>query len=146
MPTLVRNTQRGPTVFSDIASRVEITWGGRNDPEGNDFQYVPDSVVENVNFIRNLQQGIFEIVEATDPEVEAKLRAQTEAIQRRREINRQQAEAVMDRNAEQPIRTVSIDEKGQVTTVPTISEETDPTTGQPVETEIPVIIEPRQRG
>lgn len=66
MPLLVQNLQSGPTTFSVLSDNVQIEWQGKDDPGGNDVQHVPDLLAQNVDFLRALQRGIFEIVEAPD--------------------------------------------------------------------------------
>jgi len=78
----VRNTQRGPTVFTDSMSKVQIEWAGADDPSGNDVQQVPASVVNHVQFMRHVQKGIF-AVEGASPEIEAILARQTGAFRAR---------------------------------------------------------------
>lgn len=131
MTMLVRNMEGGPTVFADIPNNISVEWQGAGDKAGNDVQFVPDALAENVNFIKALQRGIL-VVEDSSPEIEAKLAAQVEAFHLNREGQKAKAREVMDRNTEAPIKTVVISETGQVTD------------GKPEETELPVIIEQRQ--
>jgi hypothetical protein len=79
----VRNTQPGPTVFTDNMTKVQIEWAGAGDPSGNDLQQVPGTVVNHVQFMRHLQKGIF-AVEGATPEVEAIIARQTGAYRQRR--------------------------------------------------------------
>jgi hypothetical protein len=69
-PTMVRNTTKGPTVFSADGQNVE--WAGAGDVMGNDLQPVPASFLENVQFHRMAARGIFKI-ETGDQEIEATL-------------------------------------------------------------------------
>lgn len=78
----VRNTQPGPTVFTDNMSKVQIEWAGAGDPSGNDVQQVPGGVVGHVQFMRHVQKGIFTI-EGASPEVEAIIARQTGAYRQR---------------------------------------------------------------
>jgi hypothetical protein len=64
VPTMVRNTTLGPTVFSDGKENVE--WAGAGDVMGNDLQPVPESFLANVQFHRMASRGIFEIVQAPE--------------------------------------------------------------------------------
>lgn len=67
-PILLANNQAGPTVFRDDNSNVEVTWEGSGDPTGQDIQTVPVYFLENTNFLRILNKGIFRLVSAP-PEV-----------------------------------------------------------------------------
>lgn len=131
MTMLVKNNQGGPTVFADIPNNISIEWQGAGDKSGNDVQYVPDSLAENVNFIKALRLGLLS-VEDSSPEITAKLNAQVEAFRLNRERQKKNSQEAMDRKAESPIKTVVITETGKVLD------------GKPEETELPVIIEKRQ--
>ena len=51
MPVLVRNTEKGPTVFSDVAKNIAIEWEGAGHPGGGDVQRAPrQGATGNVNF------------------------------------------------------------------------------------------------
>jgi hypothetical protein len=67
-PILIRNTKLGPTVFSDAKSGAEITWGGANDPMGEDVQAVDADLLKNTEFLRSLSRGTF-VLEAAPEEV-----------------------------------------------------------------------------
>ena len=152
MPTLVRNLERGPAVFSDPPSNIAMEWQGRGDPNGLDVQPVPDALIENVNFLKAIQAGVFEVVEATDPAVKEKLEAQMQAHQRRREIAAANTEAVLDRESERVIANVSVDEKGLRTPIPQAvvgeseNEAERDSDGKLPEKPIQVVMGPREQG
>lgn len=73
-PVLLANNQAGPTVFRDDNSNTEVTWEGAGDPQGQDIQPVPIHFLENTNFLRILNKGIFRLVSAP-PEVKELLTA-----------------------------------------------------------------------
>lgn len=76
----VKNNEPGPTVFTTDATRSDghVVWQGAGDPNGQDVQVVPKSLLSNVQFQRGLQLGIFELVQ--DPALgEAALAAQQAA-------------------------------------------------------------------
>jgi hypothetical protein len=76
----VKNTEPGPAVFTTDATRSDghVVWQGAGDPNGQDIQVVPKSLLSNVQFQRGLQLGIFELVQ--DPALgEAALAAQQAA-------------------------------------------------------------------
>jgi len=70
-PVLIRNTKLGPTVFSDAKSGAEITWGGANDPMGEDVQAVDADLLKNTEFLRSLSRGTFVLEAAPDDVVAA---------------------------------------------------------------------------
>lgn len=84
-PTMVRNTTKGPAVFSADGHNVE--WAGAGDPMDGHIQPVPASFLENVQFVRMAARGIFAIEEGT---------AETEAALRR---HREEYEVRMSRQA-----------------------------------------------
>jgi len=155
---LVRNTQRGPTVFSDSAANISIEWQGAGDQFGGDVQPVPEALMENVNFLRAVQLGTF-VIEEDSAEAQEKIRLQIEKINLSKRKQKENIEAVFDREVERPTATVEISEKGEVTHTQ------EPKARQPltamIETdnmveegdklvaetkEVSVIIEPRQKG
>lgn len=70
-PILIRNTKLGPTVFSDAKSGAEITWGGANDPMGEDVQAVDADLLKNTEFLRSLSRGTFVLESAPDEVVDS---------------------------------------------------------------------------
>jgi hypothetical protein len=77
VPVLVQNNEDGPTVFTDISTKESVDWEGRGDPLGGDVQIVPEVFVNNPNFIRAIQRGTFEIVNADEhPELTSTLEKQ----------------------------------------------------------------------
>lgn len=76
----VKNNEPGPAVFTTDAARSDghVIWQGAGDPNGQDVQVVPKTLLSNVQFQRGLQLGIFELVQ--DPALgEAALAAQQAA-------------------------------------------------------------------
>lgn len=110
---LVRNTQRGPTVFSDPKENIAIEWQGAGDNHGGDVQPVPDSLMENVNFLRAVQMGTFVIEEDGDAAQE-RIRLQIDKINLSRQRQKEEVAAAIDRNAERVIAQAEITEKGEV--------------------------------
>lgn len=62
MPVAVRNQESGPTVFSIPEDNLQVEWQGRGDPEGGDVQYVPDSLLTNVQFDKVVRRGILQVI------------------------------------------------------------------------------------
>jgi len=132
MPTLVRNTEKGPTVFSDISKNIAIEWQGAGDPNGEDVQHVPDEVIENVNFLKSLRRGIFVVEEASDA-MKAHLAKQVDAYRSRRDSADEAGQEVLDRRSERTVASAVISETGKVVN------------GKAEETTIPVVMEARQQ-
>lgn len=63
-PMMVRNTQKGPLVFSpDGDANNYIEFQGAGDPEGRDLQIMPGEMANNVQFRRNLNLGLLTVEE-----------------------------------------------------------------------------------
>ncbi len=63
-PMMVRNTYRGPLVFSpDGEANNYIEFAGAGDPDGKDVQIVPGELANSVQFRRNLNLGLITIEE-----------------------------------------------------------------------------------
>lgn len=105
MPVLVRNTELGPTVFTDANTKTQVEWAGANDPSGEDIQQVPDLLVENVSFLKAIQRGVLVIEEAT-PEVREALARQTTSWQARRKTAEDASTAVIDEQANNDLITM----------------------------------------
>ena len=82
MPLLVRNNEPNATIYA--RDGIVIRWGVAGDPNGEDVQRVPDSLAEDVDFLRSLDRGILSIDESTDDEIAAKIASQTATFQARR--------------------------------------------------------------
>jgi len=98
MPVLVQNTQAGPAVLSDGTNKLALEWQGKGDPSGGDVQYVPDDVVDMVQFVKAVRQGIFVVVEASD-EVKAKLDIQSQQFAKRQAAQDEAAKASIEHTA-----------------------------------------------
>lgn len=98
MPVLVRNTEAGPTVFTDTNTNTQVEWQGADDPSGEDVQQVPDALIENVAFLRAVNRGILVVEEASDATREA-LARQTESWQARRKRAEDASTDAMDEQA-----------------------------------------------
>lgn len=68
-PTMVRNTAKGPTVFTSQNQHVE--WAGAGDPMEGDLQPVPELFLNDVQFHRMVARGIFAIESAPESIQEA---------------------------------------------------------------------------
>jgi hypothetical protein len=80
-PILIRNTTKGPVVFS--ASPTDyVEWQGAGDPMGGDYQPVSPTWVDNPQFRRMMTRKIL-VVEEADAETEAALAKHEEDWNRR---------------------------------------------------------------
>lgn len=99
-PVLVRNTEGGPTVLSDLHTKEFVEWQGAGDPNGADIQAVPESFLNNVNFLRCVQRGILVVENPEDnPDIAEAIAKQNAAWAARREHAKKQAEATIDQQA-----------------------------------------------
>lgn len=99
-PVLVRNTEGGPTVLSDLQTKEFVEWQGAGDPNGADIQAVPESFLNNVNFLRCVQRGILVVENPEDnPEITAAIEKQNAAWAARREQAKKTATASIDQQA-----------------------------------------------
>jgi len=70
MPVAVRNLEDGPAVFSDLDNGIQLEWQGKGDGAGEDVQYVPDALMQNIAFTKAMRNGIFALV-TEDEAIEA---------------------------------------------------------------------------
>lgn len=99
-PVLVRNTEDGPTVFSDLVTKEVIEWKGKDDPSGGDIQRVPAKfVTENVNFLNAITRGLFEVVEADQEVLDALAASQKADRERRRDVSTHAVEGLVEEGA-----------------------------------------------
>ncbi len=105
MPVLVRNTEAGPTVFTDANTHTQVEWQGANDPSGEDIQQVPDSLIENVAFLRAVNRGILVVEEAT-PAVREALERQVSSWKARQKTAEEAGAAVIDEQADNDLVTM----------------------------------------
>lgn len=92
-PTMVRNTTKGPTVFSADGHNVE--WAGAGDVMGNDLQPVPDSFLENVQFHRMAARGIF-VVETNSEEIETAVALHKQSYEQQMARQQNASQAALD--------------------------------------------------
>lgn len=77
----VRNTLPNIAVFTRVnQGNLEISeFGPKGDPEGNDVMQLSASYLRDASFSKQLQKGIFEIIDADNPAVVAAFEAQRAA-------------------------------------------------------------------
>lgn len=151
MPVLVRNNEKGCSVFTDANSKQAIEWQGLGDVNGEDLQYIPDDLALTPAFMKALNKGIFEIVEAS-AETAAILNRQTEAWRNRQATAAAAARQVIDPATEKELARVQIGEDGKIvsTAVPVASGKHEPPASEDqhnakeIFSTLPVVIESRQ--
>lgn len=105
-PVMVRNTEGGPTVLSDLRTKEYVEWAGADDPNGADVQAVPEEFLNNVNFLRAVQRGILVIENPEDnPDIAAAIDKQNAAWAARRERAQAQAKESIVEEANNDIVT-----------------------------------------
>lgn len=101
----VRNVHKGPTLFSDQNLNLLVEWQGAGDPQGEDVQQVPKSLINNMAFARSLRRGVLEVVEA-DEDV-ANLLAKQVSQQERLDAQRaEQLAATLERSTNDQIQAL----------------------------------------
>jgi len=98
MPVAIRNTQSGPTVFTDKHTETSIEWQGKGDVSGGDIQVVPDSLLDNVNFMRVIARGIL-VTETADKSIEQALSVHRAAWEQKEEAQKRHSQMTIE-NAE----------------------------------------------
>ena len=101
-PVLVRNQAQGPTVFEDPQSKQSFEWAGAGDPLGGDLVWVSDEVLNNPNFRRNMERGIFKIEDGS-PEVMEQYQRSIMAYRQREDEATARSMAVIDQQARNDI-------------------------------------------
>lgn len=96
----VRNTQPGPTVFTDPLTKVAFEWAAKDDPGGEDVQQIPSTLMSNGAFVKAVQRGIF-VVENPSEEIDAILARQTTTFQERQQAASEAARAVIQHEAQE---------------------------------------------
>lgn len=101
MPVTVvaRNLMDGVTVLSsDIKGSTAVEFGAKDDPNGDDIQYIPEEVLNTPAFKRALARGVLGLIEdQSDPEVTEALAKQVAAFQRRQRGAEDQIQDTIDR-------------------------------------------------
>jgi len=96
---VARNNHDGIVILSsDARGGPTVEWGAKNDINGDDFQFIPEAVLNTPAFQRAVVRGLIEIVdEQSDPEVVKALNRQVAAFRRRQEGAKSEAAELIDR-------------------------------------------------
>lgn len=104
MPVLVQNEESNATVFdaSSAGGRQVITWQAKGDSLGEDVQRVPDALLDDVDFLRSLDQGILTLVNPTEEQA-AKVNTSNGDLRARRMLAEQRSTEALDRRQDRDI-------------------------------------------
>lgn len=105
-PTMIRNNEPGPTVFTDEATKAHVEWQGAGDPNGLDIQAVPPNFLDNVQFRKAMITGILEKVSEKDLIASAE-NSHREEWEARQDKARNASSAVIDRPQDEDIVVLS---------------------------------------
>jgi hypothetical protein len=97
MPVMVRNNELGPTVLT-VGKEHAFEWKGKGDPNGEDVQHLPDTILEDVNFVKALNKGVFTVEEANEGNL-ASIARQGESFRERMAAQQQAAMDSIDQEA-----------------------------------------------
>jgi hypothetical protein len=116
-PVLVRNMEKGCSVFTDANTKQAIEWQGHGDRAGEDFQYVPIETVQTPAFLKAMARGIYAVVEA-DEQTKAALEAQAAHWRKRQDaIDTAARNSTEGRAVDSDLSHVRIDAAGRITTI-----------------------------
>lgn len=93
-----RNAMDGPTVIAVDAKRnYEIIFAGKDDPQGEDVQVIPEILVRTPQFARAIRQGVLIVEEGEDhPVVQKALTRQSDAFRKKMAADNLAAREVLD--------------------------------------------------
>ena len=85
LSVMCANQMSGPTVIAADAKRnYEVVFGGKDDPDGNDVQPIPEALLRTIAFQRAISRGVLKVVEGADhPVVLQALARQSDSFARR---------------------------------------------------------------
>lgn len=85
LAVMCANQMPGPTVIAADAKRnYEVTFAGKDSPDGEDVQPIPEALLNTIQFRRAISRGVLKVIEGEDhPVVQAALARQTDAFTRR---------------------------------------------------------------
>jgi hypothetical protein len=109
LSVMCHNQMSGRTVIAADARRnYEVIFEGKNDPDGNDVQPIPESLLRTIQFQRAISRGILKVIEGADhPVVQQALSRQSESFAKRMAAQDMAAREVIDAPAENDIMVVN---------------------------------------
>jgi hypothetical protein len=105
LAVMCQNQMSGPTVIAADAKRnYETIFAGKDDPDGNDVQPIPDALLRTISFQRALRQGVLKVIEGEDhPVVVQAMSRQTTSFRDRMKAQETAAREVIDAPSEDDI-------------------------------------------
>ncbi len=108
LAVMCQNQMSGPTVIAADAKRnYETIFAGKDDPDGNDVQPIPDALLRTISFQQALRKGVLKVIEGEDhPVVVQAMSRQTSAFRDRLKAQETAAREVIDSPSEDDILVV----------------------------------------
>jgi hypothetical protein len=109
LAVMCQNQMSGPTVIAADAKRnYETIFAGKDDPDGNDVQPIPDALLRTISFQRALRQGVLRVIEGEDhPVVVQAMNRQTDTFRNRMKAQETADREVIDSPSEDDILVVN---------------------------------------
>lgn len=109
LAVMCQNQMSGPTVIAADAKRnYEVVFGGKDDPDGNDVQPIPDTLLRTIAFQRAISKGVLKVIEGAEhPVVQQALSRQTDAFAKRMKAQQLADREVLDAPAAADILVVN---------------------------------------
>jgi hypothetical protein len=106
---MCRNMMAGPTVIAADAKRnYEIIFAGKDSPDGEDYQSIPEYLLRTPQFSKALRQGILEVTEGEDhPVVQRAMARQTDAFRKKLDADTLAAREVLDAASDEDLLVVN---------------------------------------
>jgi hypothetical protein len=106
---MCRNMMSGPTVIaSDPKQTHEVIFQGKDDPNGEDVQPIPEEMKRSPAFARAIRQGILQVVAGEDdPIIKGALARQTDAFAKRMAADELKARESLDHKADSDLIVVT---------------------------------------
>lgn len=116
MPTVMdsstvmcRNMMPGPTVIAADAKRnYEIVFAGKDDPNGEDVQAIPELLLHTIQFTNAIRKGVLSVEEGADhPVIQKAMSRQTAAFQQRMASENLSAREVLEAPGDNDLTVVN---------------------------------------
>jgi hypothetical protein len=108
LAVMCQNQMPGPTVIAADAKRnYETVFAGKDDPDGNDVQPIPEALLRTTQFQNALRKGILKVIEGEDhPVVVQAMARQTDSFRQRMAAQATADREVIDQPSEDDIMVV----------------------------------------
>jgi hypothetical protein len=106
---MCQNQMSGPTVIAADAKRnYEVVFQGKDHPDGEDVQPIPEALLRTIQFQRALSRGVLKVIEGENhPVVQQALARQTDAFAKRMQQQNMADREVLDAPAAADIIVVN---------------------------------------